>query len=296
MNTDFLLSTKKYLLVLGDVAILYFSLWLTLLIRFQENYSYAIWQRHFWPFTFVFAIFLIIFYIDDLYEMNYIQGKAGLLSRLLRSMVIGTAIAMVFFYLGQNRLFTIRPQRVLLINVIFITAIIYLWHLTLNSLTKSAKISNRIMIVGYNPLVTEISDQISKKPQLGFSLSSIVVPSDTQNIPENLKPITAYSNFDDLKKICVENKISTIVSTIHPRESANLSKGLFECLPLQISFFDMANFYEKIMGKVPVATVQQVWFLENLTKKNKKLYDFSNRIFDIIFSIIILAVTLPIIP
>lgn len=298
MGGDLILSAKKYLLILGDIAILYFSLWLTLIIRYQSDFNSSIWSKHFWPFTFVFAIFLIIFYIDDLYELNYTQGKAGLLSRLLRSMAIGTVIAIIFFYLGQNRLFTIRPQRVLLINVVIIGVLIYAWHLLSSFLTKSSKIKNNILVTGYNSLVGEITKVIDLKPQLGFKVQAIAAGPSAQNIPENLKSITLYNNniFEDLKGICIDKKINTIVSTIHPRENPKLSKGLFACLPLQINFFDIATFYEKITGKIPVTTIEQIWFLENLTESSKKLYESLGRIFDIIFSLILLAISLPFIP
>src|SRR3989344_6326703 len=98
MGKDLILGTKKYLLLFGDIAILYFSLWLTLIIRYQTATN-TLWLKHFWPFTAVFIIWLIIFYVDNLYELNYTQGKASLVARLLRSMAIGGVLAIIFFYL-----------------------------------------------------------------------------------------------------------------------------------------------------------------------------------------------------
>ena len=172
MSNNSVISFKKYILIFGDIAILYFSLWLTLIIRYQADYNTGLWLKHFWPFTMVFAVWLIIFYIDDLYEINYNQGKAGLLSRLLRSMLIGIIFAIIIFYLGQNRLFTIRPQRVLFIDAAFVTILIYLWHLLIRSLIKISGRANGLMIIGYNKLAQEVITEINKKSQLFKLVSS----------------------------------------------------------------------------------------------------------------------------
>jgi len=75
-----------------------------------------------------------------------------------------------------------------------------------------------------------------------------------------------------------------------------LLKNLFSCLPLQINFYDIATFSEKISGKIPVNTLEQMWFLENLTKIRSPFYQNSKRIFDLTLSILILIVALPLLP
>lgn len=288
---------KKYLLLIGDIAILYFSLWLTLILRYQPDFNQSLWNQHFWPFTLVFLVWLVIFYIDDLYELNYSQSRTSLFVRLLRDITIGSIIAIILFYIGQNRFFSIRPQRVLFINSTIIFILTYSWHVLFNNLTKSLRIANGLLIIGFNQLVKEIIKEIKHKPQLGFNLKLIIIEKDKEiEIPDELKSITLKNNFEGLKDICLEKKINTIVSTIHPRENPILSKSLFSCLPLKINFFDIANFYEKITGKIPVTTIEQIWFLENLSESNKRFYEAAKRIFDIIFSLAMLIVSAPFFP
>lgn len=281
MANNSALGNKKYFLIFGDITILYFSLFVTLLVRYQAEYNSSIWLQHLTPFSVVFLIFLVTFYIDDLYELSFNITRSNLFGKILKNVIIAVVISFGFFYLGQNRLFTIRPQRVLLINAGIFTILAYAWHILFISMTKSSKIANNILIVGQGRLVDDISQQINSKPQLGFKIKAQV------------KDPSEYVN---LKQICVNQKINTIISTVHPRENAILSKSLFECLPLKVSFFDSANFYEKIMGKVPIATIEQVWFLENLSESNKNLYEILKRIFDIVLSVILLAITVIFLP
>ena len=281
MATATVSSSKKYVLMFGDILILYFSLLLTLLIRYSSDYQTALWNQHLLPFTVVAIIFIAVFYIDDLYEPVFSTARASLLGRIIRNVIIAVIVSFGFFYLGQDRLFSIKPQRVILIDAAIFTVVSYVWHSVFISLTKSAKVANNILYIGQNQLVDEITQAINSNPQLGFKVKATLNQSD---------------NFDDLKQRCLDEKINTIVSTIHPRDNASLAKNLFDCLPLKINFFNITNFYEKIIGKVPVTTVEQVWFLENLSESNKNLYEVVKRVFDILLSLVLLVGALPFVP
>ena len=54
---------RKYLLFLGDIIVLLVSFWLTLVIRYPRNFSEQL-AGHLIPFSIVFLIILIIFYVD----------------------------------------------------------------------------------------------------------------------------------------------------------------------------------------------------------------------------------------
>jgi len=297
MGKNLILGFKRYILIVSDLIILYLSLWLTLAIRYQSNFDAQLWYRHFWPFTAVFLILLVIFYIDDLYEFNYTKGQASILVRILRDLSIGIIFAFAFFYVGQDRLFTIKPQKVLLINSAIAFLILYGWRLLFNHYSKSPKIAYGLLLVGYNNLVEEIIDEIKNNPQLGLQTKAIIVePGNESLVPDRFKEYLIVDDFNNLTKICLDKKINTIVSLINPRQHPELSKNLFACLPLKISFFDIANFYEKVTGKIPVTTIEQIWFLENITESNKKMYEIIKRLFDLLFSLILLLITATFIP
>jgi len=63
-------NLKKLALLIGDIGVLYFSLYLTLLIRYWGQSIQGDWQSHFWPFTMIFIAWILIFYISNLYDLN----------------------------------------------------------------------------------------------------------------------------------------------------------------------------------------------------------------------------------
>ena len=72
---DFLQKIKYLILFIGDVGILYLSLWLTLLIRYQQSVSPERWEQHFLPFSLIFATWLIVFYISGIYSLQMAKNN-----------------------------------------------------------------------------------------------------------------------------------------------------------------------------------------------------------------------------
>ncbi len=61
-------KTRQILLVLGDIFLLYLSLFLTLYLRFLGNLEWGIFLKHLFPFAILFFFWLIIFYIFEFYS------------------------------------------------------------------------------------------------------------------------------------------------------------------------------------------------------------------------------------
>ena len=287
--------TKKFFLLLGDTILLYAALAITLAVRYGSGFSETM-QSHLLPFTPVIVAWLVVFYIYDLYEIGVSKGRVDLLNRLLVSLAIGSGLAVVYFYLASGRLFTIRPQRVLLIYLAAASILLYFWRQGFSLIVRSKKIANGVLIVGYNSLTKEIVTELQSRSELGYQVRGIILTDPASPLPAELAELTAPEKITELLVACRRTGATTIITTQHPRQNPDLLKSLFECLTLNIDFFEIETFYEKITGKVPVTAIEQIWFLENLTEKNKRVYDSVKRIFDVVFSILLLTVTLPFFP
>ena len=286
------ISKKKYLLILGDIAILYLSLWLTLAVRYFDL-GLDSWVTHFWPFTAVFFFWIIIFYIDDLYDLNYGRDQIDLISRLLRGTAVNAFFAVAFFYIAGSRFFSIRPQRVLLINLVIAAILLYVWRVAFNYFLRNRQTIENVLLIGNTPASREIIGEIKNNPALGFRVRALINVDGQQTLPENIEVLSDYQN---LSEICRRHKIKTIVTAVNTKEFPELLENLFSCLPLQVNFYEVAAFYEKITGKIPVASIEQSWFLENLSRTKSNLYHNTKRMIDVAISSAILIIFLPFLP
>lgn len=285
------IKLKKFLLFAGDLLLLYFTLWLTLLVRYGSAKS---WDEHIIPFSIVYLLWLLVLYIDGLYDFDFTKNKNAILNKLALSLAIGALLATAFFYFAQDRAFSIRPQRVLLINSFVSFIFLFVWRIFFYYSIQSPKFSNNLLIIGGNSLAHDIIKKISSSPQLGFSLKAILfLNSDTYQLPQHVR---IFTNPKELPDIAKQYGIRTIVFSEKLKNQENILQELSSCLPLNIVFYEISTFYEKITGKVPVDFIQHIWFLENLHEGTMRIYEISKRLFDIIASLFLLAILLPIAP
>ncbi|MDO8667823.1 MAG: exopolysaccharide biosynthesis polyprenyl glycosylphosphotransferase [bacterium] len=272
---------KKLVLFGGDIVLLYFSLYLTLIIRYWGKYTDLTWSNHFWPFTLIFILWVLIFYISNLYNLNLAVNNFKFYQSSGRAIIISGLVSLAFFYLLPQ--VGIAPKRNLFIYIIVFAAIFYLWRQFYNWSLKSYLPKINIGIVGYNNLTAEIINEFKQKPHLGYNLS-FIVDDKTQ---------TGTQPISELEELIANNKLDTIILSSDPHQSESLRTALFNSLPYKISYISLPNFYETITGKVPLDSVNQMWFLENLNENNKIWFNRLKIIYDFILALIIFIITLP---
>jgi exopolysaccharide biosynthesis polyprenyl glycosylphosphotransferase len=278
---------KSVILLLGDIIIMYLSLYIALIIRYDGNLSAELWMRHLTPFTAIFVIWLLFFYISDLYNLRLAASNAKFYLLLLRSFLISSLVSLIFFYLTPSTGITPRTNFIIFV---FIFAILFIiWRGLFNLILKSYLPKNNIAIIGQNHLTEEIIFELKQKPQLGFNLSFIL---DEQAQTKEINGVPVFNRLSDLQDLIAKRKINNIILASAP-DSQELRTLLFECLPLKITFINLADFYESIAGKIPLEVITKMWFLENLNEGNKSNFDLFKRTADIILALFIFIVTLP---
>ncbi len=277
--SDFFVKTKKLILILGDIGTLYLALYLTLIARYGYPINPGVWNRHLIPFSVLFLIWVIVLFINDFYDLRISYNTNNLLDSLIRIFIINTVIAAVFFYFIYNPFIgTIRPQRVLVIDIVFSLIILFIWRKIFYNFIKSSKIANNIYIIGQSSLNQTLIDEIKPRPQLGYQ---VITTSETPT---------------DLNKFCLENNIYILVSAQSLRDDSQTARNIFSCLSLGIDVYNINTFYELITNKIPVEHIEHSWFLENLTEHSKKFYEITKRFFDLVFSAFGLIVAIPLTP
>jgi len=284
MNNKF----KKIALLGGDIIILYLSLYLTLLIRYSSKQLATSWAIHLWPFTIIFLLWLIIFYISNLYNLNLAINNLKFFQLSGKALAITGLISLAFFYLIPQ--INIAPKRNLFIFIVIFAVLFVLWRQFYNWSLKSYLPKSHLAIIGFNEQVQELINELQKKPHLGFVISFIV---DNNATDQSLNNIPLIKDIGQMKQLINKNKISNIILTADPHYSDNLRSALFDCLPLKINYISLPNFYEAITGKIPLDAINQMWFLENLNEGSKSWFNKIKYFYDFILAMLILLITLP---
>ena len=266
------MKSRQILLVLGDVFLLYFVLFLALFFSFWGSFNWTIFLEHLFPFSIIYFFWLIIFYIFGFYDLSLFKNPLAFYAQFLAGLGFCLILGMTFFYLIP--FFEITPKTNLLLNIVILGIFLFIWRKFFYFLFSSY-FQNKVAIIGENPQAEELSLTIQNNPHLGYKLSAFF--KSNENIFQEIK----------------EKKIDILILAENVLPDSLLAKNLYQCLSLKLNFMDLAKAYEIICEKIPISFVNQIWFLENLREKEKGFYDKLKRIIDVVLASLLLLLTFP---
>lgn len=273
---------KIFLLVLSDIFIFYIALGFTLIIRYLliENSVRMLRSTvhfHFIPYTIIFVIWLIIFWIAGLYDIIKLRNERFFYKILITTFGINAALTITFFYFISY--FIITPKINLFLDLILTLIILYFWRQFFN---KWAREMFRIHLVflGANNETLELKEYFQKNPQLGYRVDATLAPD----------------NFSELENLWREKKFSLIIPAEKLNHSQKLAGLLFHYFKKGVIISDLDKFYENITNRVPISIIREVWFLENIAELERGFYETAKRIFDVFLGIIFAVITIAIFP
>ena len=79
-------------------------------------------------------------------------------------------------------------------------------------------------------------------------------------------------------------------------QTQELTDALYESLSIKVEMFTLTKFYEQLVRKIPLTVISKVWFLDNLTEKEKNYFDKIKRLMDIVLGTVGLVISLPFYP
>lgn len=269
---------KQIILVIGDISILYIALIITVWLRYSNFFYVYLFDYHLEPFTIIFAIWILVFYIAGLYDLQTLKNDFEFKKRFWYTIFINIIIAALFFY--NLPYFEIAPKTNLGIFLLIFGGLSYIWRQTYNIImTKTGTISH-VLLIGSNKTAEEIAKIIENNPQLGYRINFWM--------KEGLQD----KEFRHLAQIILANKINTVVIPGHLKKDSKAAKLIYKTLLLGVEVTDLAALYELIFQKIPLAELEEVWFLENLIKRHK-IYELISQPLEILAALLLTILLLP---
>lgn len=270
---------EAIILFLGDIFLFGLSLWTALFLRFAELPNQKLLLTHIVPFSILFAIWILVFFIAGLYEKHTLILKSKLPNIIFNAQVVNSIFAIIFFY--TIPVFGITPKTILFIYLVISFASILLWRIY-GTVFLSAGVKQPALLIGTGNEMKELLSEVNGNSRYDISfVSSIDVHNiDKMNIQEDI--ITeVYSN--DIKIIAIDFSHEKVTP---------LLPHLYNLIFSKVRFIDSHRIYEDIFDKIPLSLVTYSWFLENISASPKFVYDTLKRIMDIIISLPLMVITI----
>ena len=265
-------SAKKIIILLGDILILYGALILTLIFRYGPNYFGESFYAHLKPFSLIFIIWIVIFYLADLYKEKWLRISPATIQAFILAIIISVVSSVILFYLFPS-FFKMTPKTNLAIFTLIFGVLDIGWRIILVKIYISGGLKDRLLIIGDSPIIDEVIDYFKNNPQIGYD-------------------VTAQKSENDISQIIAKNKINTIIIQTHLKKDQKIIKIFYQLLPSKIAIVDLITFYETIFQKLPLEELNESWFIDKITTR-RHLYDIAKRTIDFCLALFLSIIFLP---
>lgn len=268
---------KQICLIVGDLGILFLSLAFSLGLRFGSNWQ-AMWLENIPYFRPLFLLWLAILYISGAYKLNLVYNFRRFLQNAVSATLVAGLISIIYFYLIQS---PVSPKTILVIFLGVFLLFFFLWRSLANLIIRSFLPVNNLAIIGNSSISDDLLTNLAKQPHQGFNTALVFKNlEDTKSLPALIK----------------ERNINTVIVAPEFADNPDLVEILFHCLSLNINIYNLSDFYELVYGRVPLSSINQSWFIDNVNQGNRRYFDLAKRIADLIGAGLLLLITLPFYP
>lgn len=276
-------SLQIFSMFLGDILLLYFSLWVTLALRYLELPSAGLFIIHAQPFTLLFLVWVLVYYIASLYEPHTFVFKSKIPAIILNAQALNSIIAVLFFYTVP--VFGITPKTILFLYLVVSFALVSLWRVFAVQFLGLRK-REQAVLIGSGDETRRLYHAVNDYPFYPMQFITWVDLDKIDGI-----------DFDDevLVRIMTE-EVSVIVIDIENPKVVPILPKFYNLIFSHVRFVDQYRVYEDIFDKIPLSLIGYSWFLENVSSRAHFGYDLLKRMMDIALALVLLVPTALIFP
>lgn len=248
---------KQLVLVSGDILLLYGALFLALIVRHSEL-NWLLLEAHLWPFTLIFALWLIIFYIIGFYELTELKNNRFFGKKFALALAINTCVAIAFFYFIPA--FGITPKTNLFIFLVFFGSAAYAWRTTVNKMFLLGAPAKRLVVIGSNKVAEELVSYVKLHPQLGYEVLLWIKTAAQGKVT------------DEFRKITSGGKSNIVAISQEAGRLPQTARLVYESAERGTETAELAEIYEKIFRKIPLSETRETALMERFAQR-RPLYD-----------------------
>jgi exopolysaccharide biosynthesis polyprenyl glycosylphosphotransferase len=231
-------KNRQTVLFLGDTLALSISLWLMTLIRFNPGVNSALIAVQTKLFIYLFIVWLIVFFIFDLYTIKRINPNPRNIGFLILAITLNTVIGVFFFYLFPTA--GISPKVNLLIVSLFSFVFLAIWRRIFYHLFAQ-QFKRTIAVIGTSAASVQLIEELKKHPYVG------VVAYVWETVPAH-----------------IEANVDLIIA--EPSKPLELLVATRE---MNCEVISLQQAYESLFGKIPVSLMTEGQAMRILSKTNQ---------------------------
>lgn len=280
------------LLGVAEFFILFASVYLAIEIRFTNSFIEA--EGMYETLMFKAILFAILLQLSmtsmGLYWRNLREGKIwGFLFRISASFMLGIVLLSLLFYAIPDLIIGRGAFGIALLSAF---AGILLARLIHYVFSDHEAMKRRILILGAGRSAQQLDNLRRKSDWRGFQLIGYIHVRGEHDLVDSKKILSAEKSLVDIVE---EHEVDEIVVAIDDRRKSFPVDEILECKMNGIVVIDIATFFERQTGKIKLESLHPSSMIFSDGFTHAILENYSKRIFDVVVSLLLLAISWPVI-
>ncbi len=236
-------------------------------------------------------VFQLFLHLKDLYSFRGTRATRQYYIDLAEALVLATVGLTVLYYLlpalGVGR-------GILVLSIVFGVVFLLVWHTLLRSYFGKRTPRTNLIVLGTGQLAREAVREILKRPELGIRVVGFVDDSPQLQGVSIVNP-KVIGTYRDLPRLMAENRVDQILVGMPDRRGKLPINELLDCKTRGMTIEDVATFYERVAGKIPVDNLKPSWMVFSPGFKLSRVLMVEKRILSFAVSTLLLLAFSPII-
>jgi exopolysaccharide biosynthesis polyprenyl glycosylphosphotransferase len=235
-----------------------------LFVSFGTHLQPDIVDLHKTSFITLTIIWLVILYVYNLYDAQFIKTTLHSFRNLFLALATCLGVGFILFYLVP---FPVAPKTNLVISVGLFAILITLWR-TAYSQIIAPRFKKMVVVVGATPEMERLVTELKHQKHLGYVISGV------------------FHSVKEALDACPEAEMIMYDKELQGADLETVVEA-------DIDVVNIRNAHEEIFHLIPVGLIDDTFVARVIEKHESPFYRLSSQAVSMIFALIILVVTLP---
>ena len=290
-------SERRFILFIGDVIVAAVSLAFALYFwAMKDQWMDFTWQflKERPPDWYYFLPFIWILLMLELYDVRRASRREDTIKGVAATAAIATAIYLIVFFISEPKSL---PRRGVAGFIVAATILTLLWRFLYIKIFTAPLFLRRVLIVGAGRAGSNLAEMILKMKPLPFTLIGFM-DDDPKKKGKKIAGLPVLGNSNELIDIIKKEQVSDLIFSISGDMKPVLYSSIVTAEEQGIEVTTMPVMYEELFGRVPIALLADDWVLRSFVDRAHASgsYEIFKRLFDILGSVIGLAILIPLFP
>lgn len=235
----------------------------------------------------------VCLYYNDLYDLKITDTFVELGIRLLQALGAAAILLAIVYFIFPN---VIIGEGIFIVSIAIVIMFIVSWRIGYTHILNRGLFNQRIIILGSSDTAMEIAREIHEKKDCGYAIAAAVSKTMWSEVPgADDFGLICQNSYENISQIATQMKVGKIVVALKEKRGAFPIKELLKCRVDGIDIIDGNSFYEMLTGKLIVEQINPAWLIFSQGFQKRRSQRFLKRTTDLIISLSMLIVLLPLI-